>query len=69
MFLNTIRLGDYVYGSNGDLGPSFLTAIDVRTGQTAWQHRGVGRVSMVYADSKAIMLDEDGDLRLAKLTP
>ena len=69
MFLNTIRLGDYIYGSNGDLGPSFLTAIDVKTGQTAWQHRGVGRVSMVYADSKAIMLDEDGDLRLAKLTP
>jgi outer membrane protein assembly factor BamB len=69
MFLNALRLGDYIYGSNGDLGPSFLTAIDVKTGQTAWQHRGIGRVSIVYADTKAFMLEEDGDLVLAKLAP
>ena len=69
MFLNGLRLGDYLYGSNGDLGPSFLTALDVKTGQVAWQHRGIGRVSMVYADGKAIMLEEDGDLVLARLAP
>src|SRR5262249_33719062 len=69
MFLNTIRLGDYLYGSNGDLGPSFLAAMDLRTGQAAWQHRGIGRVSMGYADGKAIMLDEDGGLTLATLAP
>jgi len=69
MFLNGLRLGDYLYGSNGDLGPSFLTALDVKTGQVAWQHRGIGRVSMIYADGKAIMLEEDGDLVLARLAP
>src|SRR5687767_10930270 len=69
MFLSMVRLGDYVYGTSGDLGPSFLTAIDIRTGQMAWQHRGISRASIVYADGKAILLEEDGDLTLAKLTP
>ena len=33
MFLNGIRVGDYVYGTSGDFGPAFMTAIDVRTGE------------------------------------
>jgi outer membrane protein assembly factor BamB len=69
MFLNAVRLGDYVYGTTGDFGPAFLTALDIKTGQPRWQHRGFGRASLVYADGKAIILDEDGDLALAKLTP
>ncbi len=69
MFLNAIRLGEYVYGTTGDFGPAFLTALDVKTGQAKWQHRGFGRASLVYADGKAIILDEDGDLALAKLAP
>lgn len=69
MFLSALRLGDYVYGTAGDLGPSFLTAIDIKTGQMVWQHRGIGRASMVYADGKAILLEEDGDLVLTRLTP
>jgi outer membrane protein assembly factor BamB len=69
MFLSAIRLGDYVYGTTGDFGPAFLTALDIRTGQAAWQHRGFGRASLIYADGKAIVMDEDGDLALATLTP
>ena len=69
MFLSMVRLGNYVYGTSGDLGPSFLTAIDIRTGEMAWQHRGISRASIVYADGKAILLEEDGDLTLAKLAP
>jgi outer membrane protein assembly factor BamB len=69
MFLNSIRIGDYVYGTTGDFGPAFLTALNIKTGQSAWQHRGFGRASIVYADGKAIIMDEDGDLALAKLTP
>jgi hypothetical protein len=69
MFLNAIRIGDYVYGTTGDFGPAFLTALDINTGQAKWQHRGFGRASLVYADGKAIILDEDGDLALAKLSP
>jgi outer membrane protein assembly factor BamB len=69
MFLNAVRLGDHVYGTTGDFGPAFLTALDVKTGQAKWQHRGFGRASLVYADGKAIILDEDGDLALARLAP
>jgi outer membrane protein assembly factor BamB len=77
MFLNAIRVGDFVYGTTGDFGPAFLTALNVKTGQPAWQHRGFGRASLLYANNpaagsgqgKAIILDEDGDLALAKLAP
>ena len=69
MFLNAFRLGDYVYGTTGDFGPAFLTALDIKTGRSAWQHRGFGRASMLHADGKTIIIDEDGDLALAKLTP
>jgi outer membrane protein assembly factor BamB len=69
MFLNAVRLGDYIYGTTGDFGPAFLTALNIKTGQAAWQHRGFGRASLVYADGKAIIMDEDGDLALARITP
>jgi len=69
MFLNAVRVGDHVYGTTGDFGPAFLTALDIKTGLAAWQHRGFGRASILYADGKAIIMDEDGDLAIAKLAP
>jgi outer membrane protein assembly factor BamB len=68
-FLNTLRLGDFVYGTTGALGPAFLTALNVKTGQPAWQHRGFGQATLIHADGKAILIDEDGDLALLKLAP
>lgn len=68
MFANALRIGDVLYGAHGDFGPAFLTAVDVRTGESLWQARGFGRSSMVYADGKAIILDEDGELVLARLS-
>lgn len=69
MFLNAVRVGEFVYGTTGDFGPAFLTALNVTTGQTAWQHRGFSRASLVQAGDKTIIMDEDGDLALARLTP
>ncbi len=69
MFLNPIRRGSYVYGTSGTFGPAFMTALDVRTGEPAWQQRGFKRASLVYADNKFIVMDEDGDLALARMTP
>jgi outer membrane protein assembly factor BamB len=68
-FLNTLRLGDFIYGTTGALGPAFLSAVNIKTGQFAWQHRGFGQASLIYADNKAILIDEDGDLALLKLAP
>jgi outer membrane protein assembly factor BamB len=69
MFLNAVRVGDFVYGTTGDFGPAFLTALNVKTGEAAWQHRGFGRASLLQAGDKTIIMDEDGDLALARLTP
>jgi len=64
-----IRIGNYVYGSSGDFGPAFLTAVDVTTGKVAWQDRSFSRAQLLYADGKLIILDEDGTLGLATVSP
>ena len=69
MFLNTVRLGDWVYGTAGTFGPKFMTAINVGTGEQAWRQRGFGHSSLVHADGKFIILDEGGDLVLARMSP
>ena len=68
-FGNAIRIGDYVYGSSGDFGPAFFSAIRLSTGKIVWRDRSLARTSSVYADGKFIMVDEDGDLVLATATP
>lgn len=68
-FGSVIRLGDHVYGSSGDFGPAFLTALDVKTGKIAWQDRAFARAQLLYADGKLIVLDEDGSLGLATVSP
>jgi hypothetical protein len=69
MFLNTIRLGDWVYGTDGMFGPKFMTAINVETGERAWRERGFGHASMLYADGKFVVMDEGGDLALTRMSP
>ncbi len=69
MFGTTIRLGDFIYGSSGGFGPAFITALDLRTGTAAWQERGFSRSHFLYADGKAIILDEDGNLALTEVSP
>lgn len=69
MFLSAVRVGDFVYGTTGDFGPAFLTALNIKTGESAWQLRGFQRASLLQAGDKTIILNEDGDLALAKLTP
>jgi outer membrane protein assembly factor BamB len=66
---NAIRIGDTVYGSSGDFGPAPFTAVNVRTGEVAWRDRAFGRATSVYADGKLIVLDEDGTLALATVSP
>jgi outer membrane protein assembly factor BamB len=66
---NAIRIGDHVYGSSGDFGPAFISAVEVKTGKVPWQERGFSRASFVLADGKLVILDEDGMLALATATP
>ncbi|MGH9900634.1 MAG: PQQ-binding-like beta-propeller repeat protein, partial [Pyrinomonadaceae bacterium] len=64
-----VRVGDYVYGSSGDFGPAFVVAVDVKTGNVAWQDRSFSKSNLLYADGKLIILDEDGNLALATASP
>jgi outer membrane protein assembly factor BamB len=64
-----IRLGDHAYASSGDFGPAFISAIDLKSGEIAWQDRSFARAQLLYADGKIIVLDEDGVLGLATVSP
>ena len=68
-FGTVIGLGDYVYGSSGDFGPAFITAIEMKSGRIVWQDRAFARAHLLYADGKLIVLDEDGTLGLAAISP
>ncbi len=61
---NAVRVGDIVYGSSGDFGPTFIAAVDVNTGEFLWRKRGFSKATCVYGDKKLIILDEDGNLAL-----
>jgi outer membrane protein assembly factor BamB len=67
-FANAMRIGNVIYGSSGDFGPAFFTALDARTGDILWQDRRLSRASFLYADGRFIMIDEDGKLVLATPT-
>lgn len=64
-----IRIGDTAYMSSGDFGPAFLSAVNTTTGAMLWQDRAFARAQLLYADSKLIVLDEDGTLGLATVSP
>jgi outer membrane protein assembly factor BamB len=64
-----VRIGDYVYASNGDFGPAPMTAVEVKTGKVAWRDRAFSKANFVYADGKFIVIDEDGNLSLATMNP
>jgi outer membrane protein assembly factor BamB len=66
---NLLRIGDVVYGSSGDFGPAPLTAMDAKTGKVLWQDRTFPKATFVYADGKLIVVDEDGNLSLATVSP
>ncbi len=63
---NAVRIGDTLYGSSGDFGPSFFRAVDVKTGKVLWEDRTIGKASFINAGGRFVMLNEDGDLILAE---
>jgi len=66
-FGNAIRIGDTMFGANGDFGPSFVTALDMHSGDILWRDRSFAKASFLLADGKLIVLDEDGVLGLATI--
>ncbi len=66
---NAIQIADTVYGSSGDFGPAFMMAIRLSDGEIAWRQRGLAKSTLLYADGKLVILDEQGILALATATP
>jgi outer membrane protein assembly factor BamB len=68
-FSTVIRHGNYLYFTSGFNGPAFITCVNLRGGQIAWQERGFARGQLVKVGEKLILLDEDGTLALIEATP
>ena len=60
-----VRLGDYFYAGSHE----FVAAHNVRTGETTWKERGFSEANVLFADGKMILLDENGQLALATVSP
>jgi len=67
--VNTVRDGDWVYGSTGTMGPAFLASINIKTGEIGWRERDFAKANCVLADGKLYVLDEDGNLGVTTATP
>jgi len=68
-FSACVYVGGYLYGSNGDHAkPCQFRSIDVNTGDAMWEKK-MKMASLVAADGKLIILEEDGILHIAKATP
>lgn len=65
---NAVRIGNTIYGSSGDFGPSFFRAVDAKSGKVLWEDRTIGKASFVNAGGRFVMLNEDGELILATPT-
>lgn len=68
-FTNVIRIGDHVYGSSGDFGPTPFTCIEVRTGKVIWQDRAFAKANMLKVDGKVVLVDEEGQLAVVTVSP
>ena len=66
---NVARIGDHLYGTLGRSAASFLTAVDIRTGERAWRTREVGDCSILVVGEMGLMLESDGTLRIVRLSP
>ena len=64
-----IKVGDYIYGSSGGHDLSIFTAFNWRTGKTAWRKRAFQMAQCLRADDRLIILDQDGNLAMATVSP
>jgi outer membrane protein assembly factor BamB len=66
---NVIRIGDFVYASSGDFSAIPFTALNLNSGKVVWQDRRITRASCLLVDERLIVLQEDGRLMLASVSP
>jgi outer membrane protein assembly factor BamB len=62
-FASSVRWKDYFYGLDD---PSMLACVAVKSGESAWKHRGFSQGAVLVADDRLIILDGAGTLTLAE---
>lgn len=67
--VTSVKNGDWVYGSTGTQAPAFMASVNIKTGDIAWRKRGFAKANCLAADGKLFILDEDGQLTMAKASP
>jgi outer membrane protein assembly factor BamB len=68
-FSSCVYFDGYLYGSDGDHGGLCpFRCIDVKTGEVMWE-KEMKMASLIAADGKLIILEEDGTLHIAEATP
>lgn len=60
-----IRVGDYVYGSNGGQ----LSCLRLADGKVMWNERSAGKGAIIVVGNKIILRTEKGPISLIKLDP
>ncbi len=68
-FGSAVSIGDYVYTSTGRPGALFIAAVQMQSGKIAWRKRWSSRANLLFSDNSLILLDEHGNLTLAKANP
>ncbi len=63
-----MRIGDTIYGSSGSQRASFVTAVNVKTGQVLWKERGFGVANYLRVGDRLLLLDDSGQVALAAPT-
>lgn len=62
---SSVLIGEHLYG----FSDSILTAMRLADGKVAWQHRSVGKGSVIYADQRLYLYSENGVIGLAEPNP
>ncbi|MBU0719573.1 MAG: PQQ-like beta-propeller repeat protein, partial [Planctomycetes bacterium] len=66
---NAIRVDDYIYGCFTEESSDYFAAVNVKTGKFAWKESGFPQANFAYANGKTFLLDKDGTLSLATVSP
>jgi len=61
-----VLLDGRIYASSGDVGPAFLVGVDPLSGQMALRQRGFTKANFLVSGHRLIILDQDGQLALAR---
>jgi outer membrane protein assembly factor BamB len=67
-FTSSVFLDGYVYGFDGERPRCSLKSVEFETGKVMWSER-MPFGSLIAADNKLIVLDEDGGLHVAQASP